>query len=210
MRTIYVQYQNLDGDQSQVYTQTIWVDPLPPESYDFVINAGAPVTWIPELTLSLIAPPDAVFVSISEGHVPDLYSTHWVDASPLMPLVIGGTGLKQVFVRWKTIDGDVSEAVRRTIYYDPFPFGASGVSIDGGAASTTDADVALTLFAPPHLTQMRVGLDPLTIRDLPFMEYDAAMTFTIPDAPGTHKVYVQFANALGEPSPVYFDEILKN
>lgn len=207
LRTIFVQYKSLDGDESQAFAQSIYVEPFPPESGAFTINGGAPVTTIPELLLTIAPPPTAKEMAICEEMSMMDQDTMWLEVSNHATVVVRDTGPKTVYVRFRSIDNIVSGHLQQTIFYDPFPFGAAGVTIDGGAATTSDTVATLTLFAPPHLTQMRIGLEPLALLTLPLLEFRTTMTITLPDGPGMDKVYVQFANDLGETSPVYFDEI---
>jgi hypothetical protein len=210
VKTIYLEYRNIDGDESAVFAQSINVDPFPLGGNDFVINGGDPITLSPQLHIDLLPTIPATHFMIGEGQAPNLGNEEWLEIRPDIAFTVYGTGSKLIYVRYRSDDGVVSAAIQKTIFYDPFPFGSAGIEINNGSATTTNAQVSLKIFGEVNLTAMRISNDIGTINSMPFIQYQSELNHLIPDTLGLHKVYVQFRTANGEISPVYFSEITKN
>jgi hypothetical protein len=210
VKTLYLEYRNIDGDESAVFTQNIYVEPFLPGTNNFVINGGQPVTLSPKLHIELQPAMTATHFMIGEGRVPDLDNDEWLEIRPNFAFEVFGTGSKLIYVRYRSDDGVVSAAIQQTIFYDPFPFGTAGVVINNGATTTSSTQVSLTIFGEINLTTMRISNDIDDINSMPFIQFQSELTHLIPDSIGLHKVYVQFKTATGEFSPVYFSEITKN
>jgi hypothetical protein len=209
LRTVYVAYRTIDGDESPVFSQSIFIEAFPPDAGDFVINGGDIATITPTLHIDLLPPINARYFAISEGFIPRDEDAVWREIQPNVALTVFGAGSKSVFVRYRTDDNIVSAAIQRVIFYDPFPYGTAGVVINNGAVSTTSQQVNLRIYGEINLLRMRVSNDILSISSLPFIEYRTNMTWDLPANNGLHKVYIQFETATGERSPVYFSEITK-
>jgi hypothetical protein len=210
VRTVYLEYRNIDGDESAVFSQSIHVDPFPLGGNDFVINGGEAITISPKLHIELLPTIPATHFMIGEGQVPDLDNDEWLEIRPDIAFTVFGTGSKLIYVRYRSDDGVASAAIQKTIFFDPFPIGSAGVTINNGAATTDTAQLNLTIFGQINLTAMRISNDISMINTIPFMQYQTDVSYLIPDTIGLHKVYVQFRTADGEISPVYFSEITKN
>lgn len=210
VKTLYVEYRNIDGDESAVFTQSIYVDPFLPGENNFVINGDQPITISPKLHIELLPAMSATHFMIGEGRFPNPEDEVWLEIRPNIAFTISGTGSKLIYVRYRSDDGIVSAAIQKTIFYDPFPFGSAGVVINNGAATTSTNIVSLDIFGEINLTTMRISNDISTINAMPFMQYQSETNHLIPDTIGLHKVYIQFKTATGEISPVYFSEITKN
>lgn len=208
-KNIYVAYRTLDGDESPVFTQSIFIEAFPPNDGDFEINGGALATLSPKLHIDLYPPLTARFFSISEGFVPREEDAVWHEIRPDFALNVFGAGSKSVFVRYRSDDNIISAAIQRVIFYDPFPYGTAGLIINNGAMTTVDSLVNLKIFGEINLMRMRVSNEIQNIFTLPFTEFRQNMTWQLPAGNGLHKVYVQFETAIGEISPVYFSEITK-
>lgn len=208
VRTIYLTYVTDDGDQSYTYSQTIFVDPFPPGFGDLLINGGDSVALLPSLQLSIIAPPNANAMSISEGFLPSDFSINWQALAPSVELNVAVTGPKTIYVRFRSVDGRISPAIQRTIFYEPFPYGTAGVSINNDAASTVDPLVNLAFFGLPNLLQVRYAETEFELQTAQFGEFATTANFTLSNSPGLKKIFVQYRTVGGEQSPVYQDEIM--
>jgi len=209
-KTIFLEYRNIDGDESAVFTQFIEVNPFQNGDSDFLINGGQPVALSPILHIDLLPPMMATHFMIGEGIAPPPEFGQWLEIQPNFNIQVFGTGSKLIYVRYRSDDDIVSAAIQRTIFYDPFPFGSAGVVINNGATSTSSSLVELDIFGEVNLTSMRISNDISIINSLPFMQYQSETMHQIPSSNGLHKVYIQFRTAHGEISPVYFSEITKN
>lgn len=219
---LQLQYLSHDFQESPFYSQSIVVDPFPPDSGDFIIDGGAIATNDPTLHLSIAAPPNAVAMQAYEGisaNDPnfDIFGfpvadPDWFAIAPTLEIPVSpGTGVKLVSVRFRDVNGDESGLIQKAIFYDPFPVNAQGVLIDRGAATTDDNEVELTFFGGPSLSKVRVTTDPDEfLADPPFVERPLQMKFTLPGTSGLHRIYVQFQTITGENSPMYFADIVKN
>ncbi len=209
-KTIYLQYRNIEGDESAVFTGNIEVQPFPLGGNDFIINGGDPVALSPKLHIELQPTMMATHFMIGEGFVPNGEFGQWLEIQPNFAFTVFGTGAKLIYVVYRSGDGIISAAIQRTIFYDPFPYKSAGVVINNGAKTTPTNLVELDIFGEVNLTTMRISNDISTINSMPFMQFQSEMSHLIPDTIGQHKVYIQFKTANGEISPVYFSEITKN
>ncbi len=210
IHTLYVQYRTLDGDESVLYSQTITIEPYAADIGGFAIDGGAATTIDPLLNLDIAPPATAAYMVITEGTPPTESPSTWEAIPPTAPFRIFGVGPHTIFMRFKTIDGVVSPAIQRTIFFDPFPFTSSGILVNNNDATTTDEHVTLTLWAPASAAEMRLSADVSTIDNANYTTFAYTSTFTLPATAGIHKVYVQYRTKTGEESPVFFDEITKN
>jgi hypothetical protein len=210
-RTLGVQFRNHDLEESMVFEQTITVQQFTPQVGDVVIDGGALVTNDPTLHLSITPPPNATQMMVFEGVSPPSFSSsNWLSVAPEYVQNVFGSGLKTVFVKFRDINNDESGYIESSIYYDPFPVGAAGIVLDGGATTTTGTTVTATFFGGPQLHQLRVGLNPDTLQGDPWLARPASLSVTLPAAAGTYNVYVQFQSLTGEQSPLYFATITKS
>jgi hypothetical protein len=204
-----MQYLTVDFATTTTYQQAIDIDPLPAGWGDFSINGGAFSTTSPDLNLSILAPPSASYMAVSQGLQP-IDNAVWVPVSGSHSISVDGAGSKVIYLRFKTVDGIVSSyALSQTIFYEPFPMNAGDVEIDGGAATTTSTILNLGITVPGNAIGMRVSHDLDALDNLTFTPALASTTYVIPNVNGEYKVYVQFKNATGELSPAYFDAITK-
>ncbi len=208
-QTLYVQYRTIDGDESQLYAKTIEFNPyLPNGAFD--INNGAPLTIDPVLNITnIVAPPTAAFMNISYGSPSSTNTTEWQYITSTVPYRVYTPGLQTIFIMFKTANGIVLPAIQRSVIYDPWPFNASGVIVDNGAASTTDANVTLTIWNPGNAVKMRVSNDLNTINTAIWLPFSYSLSHVISTTAGDQKVYIQFQTINGEVSPAYFDDITK-
>lgn len=221
VHTLYVEYQNDDLISSPTHARTIQVDPFPPEVGQVVLNAGFPVTFTRMIDVAITAPPTARYMAIAEesfggssgNGLNSLFggsssaSVTWQPVGPLAHFHLSDDiGAKLVVVKFKDENDDESAVIARTIFFDPFPTGAAGIVIDGGAATTADTTIEAAFVCPAHCKNLRYGLTP-TLTAVPWMDAFSPAEITIPAGPGPVKVYVQYQTAEGNVSAVYFDEI---
>jgi hypothetical protein len=210
-RTIYLQYRNVDGEESSWFSQSIFVDPYVDGPGAFAIDGGAVATGDGVLHLTFAPPQTAVTMAVATRPFDSQNTeTNWLALTPAMDLQVAGTGSKTVYVKFRDEEGVEGPVLVRSIFYDPFPvIGGAGIVVDGGNASTDQTDVAVSFGGLPQITQMRYALTPNAVDGASWEAFSATRNATLPAAAGTYKVYVQYRTATGEESPLYFDEIEK-
>ena len=137
------------------------VDTNAPTSPTISINSGESVTSSLNVTLTLSATDDvgvvAYYLSASTT-TPRSSSTGWVDVTSTVTysgtvsytLKTTSGNYEYVYVWFKDAAGNVSDTTSYsydTIYYSPSPPTSPSITIDGGAASTDNSSVTLSLSA---------------------------------------------------------------
>jgi hypothetical protein len=183
--------------------QTVLIDPFPPGMGDFVINGGALSSLLPNLDLSITTPPNARAMAIFEGDLPDASTPAWMELSNHYQWNVRGAGPKTIHVRFLAFDGTISPVISRTIFFDPFPYGAESLAINGGQPSTNSSLVTVSLAATVNVLSYRLAESLEALEDLPFSEFVPTLTYNLSTSPGLHRLYVQYRTATGEVSPAY-------
>jgi len=129
-----------------------------PTSPTITINSGESVTSSLNVTLTLSAMDDigvvAYYLSASTT-TPSSSSTGWVDVTTTVTysgtvsytLTTTTSDYESVYVWFKDAAGNVSNYNYDSIYYTPAPPTSPSITIDGGAASTDNSSVTLSLSA---------------------------------------------------------------
>src|SRR5690606_23939664 len=88
---------------------------------------------------------------------------------------------------------------------NPFPPPYGPFTINGGAASTTDQNVALDIDLPPNAAEMTITTDPLSPG--PWLAAGDSANFILPAAPGPYTIYVQSSTVSAVLSPTDTSQI---
>ncbi|MBF0441720.1 MAG: hypothetical protein HQK54_07455 [Oligoflexales bacterium] len=145
MRTLYLQYADIDGTISNSYTQNIYIDPFGIDPGNFIVNGNiggdATVTDTPIIMLTVMPPKAATQMEVTEA----IFSSYGIPTCnlqdqtvtpspvdsflPIIPnpqgvvqleFIIQGTGPHMLCMRFKTLSGLISPYLTRSVIYDPF------------------------------------------------------------------------------------------
>ncbi len=187
---------------------TVTVDNTVP-SGSISIDAGAAYTTDTQVALTLSAADAGSGVSTmafsNDGttwSTPVAYATTYAYTLPT------GDGAKTVYVRFTDVAGNVSAVVSDAISLDSTAPAGGSVTIDGGAAYTTDTDVALTLSATDAgsgVSTMAFSNDGTTWSTP--VAYATTYAYALPAGDGTKTVYVRFTDVAGNVSAAATDGI---
>jgi len=226
LKTVYVQFRTRDQLVSPVYQQVIRVDPFPPAGVGFQINGGAPTSLTRALAITLVPPVTAtafkIFEDPNQSTTPGSgsltggssggffgggsnFNSNWINLTPNFTYIAEGTGTRTIYVQYKTLDGDVSDAFAQTVTIDPDPPGTIDFQIDNNALSTLDPVLILTLAAPlpPNVDAVMIGdgvpPDPRLTGES-WLDLTAATSFTV-HGTGPHTIYMMFRTTDGGQTP---------
>lgn len=163
-KTIYMKFRT-DGMvlvESPVLVRNIIVEPLPPGSVDFVINAGSLLTQVPQINLAITAPPTAYSMRFAAGieELPALGGTMRIDSTHVMNLPYRD-GVYNVCLEVATFFGDKSSQVCHRIELQLFATSSLVMALNGEVATNPAPDtstgiVAIDLAPPPAASWVRV------------------------------------------------------
>ena len=234
MRTIYVQYQTVDGDILDAIVRTVYIDPFPPATYGFTFAPGT-VEVLPDALLGsqlltrsqivplLITPPQGAYeMIVREGNF-----NNFGDLEGRHPVTVNGNGepiptafdialtsfvgLKTINVRFISVDGQLSPVVTQHIYYNPFFAPPTRVSISDGALTTSLNLVTVNLYlgAIPTSQQLYVRMAESNsfLSEVPWEAITSSTKeFTLGNDLGLHTIRVQFKLGNTE-SEIFTDSI---
>jgi hypothetical protein len=203
-RNIYLQYKDVSGDVSTNAIQSIFYDPFFGDQGDFEINGGTLATDHPLLGLAIDLPAAAFEMRVFDTAYPNY---DWMTISTSATTLLSTPGFYEIGLQFRTISGDLSPVIKRTIYYDPFPISSLTAKINGGAASTNDPNVTIDLDFPPMATGVRMSESLSSLASEPVQSVSASMSFTLSPTLGVKKVYLQYVSDDDRTSEVFFDTI---
>lgn len=170
LKTVFVQYKDLAGNESNPNTDKIYLDINGP-TVDFSINNNKPYTNNPIVNLAFnisdtISSVDKILLSNDNSNwteIPFTSSTTWT-----IPNTVGN---RTIYVKAKDSVGNMSNTISKSIYYDNVvPTG--NILINNGDTATNSRDVSLKLnFADIHS-----GVDKVRI-------YEGSKMYEFPSVP---------------------------
>lgn len=170
LKTVYVQYKDLAGNESNPNTDKVYLD-LNAPIVNFSINNNKPYTKNNKVTLNFsitdtISSISTIMISNDNANwteIPFTSSTAWT-----IPATIGN---RTVYVKAKDAVGNVSSSVSKSIYYDNvLPHGS--ISINNGNNITNSRDVSLSL----NFGDLHSGVDKVRI-------YEGSKMYEFPSIP---------------------------
>lgn len=205
IKRVYIKFKNDDGEESNIYYDEIILDRKKPVGV-LLINNGDYITnqSMVYLTFNVMDELSGVyFVSFSKDGTNFDASYDYPAVLPINYL-LSGDGVKKVYMKIVDKAGNVSSKMIDTIILDSIaPSGK--VVINGGAQSTTNRDVTLTLSAPGAVW-MKISVDG-TIDTEAWESYKTKKLVTLPDGVGIKEVKVIFKDLAGNVSTEYVDTI---
>lgn len=218
VKTVHVQFRDGAGNWSAAFTDAITLNTVPvdttPPTGSIQINGGAASTTTPAVTLGFAATDNAS--GVTEMRV----SNDGVNYAAAVPFTAtlawtlpGADGIKTVFVQFRDGAGNWSNAFSATITLNTQPVDTTppsgSILIAGGAATTQQTAVTLTLAASDNLTgvaQMRFSNDGVTYSSpVAFATFAA---WTLAAGNGTKTVHAQFRDGAGNWSAAFTDTIV--
>lgn len=221
LRTFYLQYRDIDGNLSNVFSQSIYVTPFPPGSGDFHINGGASFTMDNILVLDIVPPIAAREMAISDTPFSATTSsifggttsgTTWRPVSTSAIFDVKNRGFKSIYLKFRNDpqgennSGDESSVLVRNILFDPLPPASVDFVINSGATFTRLPRISIVNSAPSTAYQMRLGNYRPTINgdfdisSLSLIRFENSPTMDLPYADGSYSVCLQVVTFYGDSS----------
>lgn len=208
IKTVYVQFLELEGKESQIYFDNIRLDTLPP-SGSLSINNGATYTNSLDvlLTLSLAESAEGVQIQFSTNQT--IWSSWEAFSTSKNWSFIGTEGTKTLYVRFKDSAGKISVIAADNIQYkinSPSAGVSGALVINSDALATKSLAVRLTMTKPEvAYTQMQFSTNNVTWS--PWESFNTTRSFTLPSGDGLKTIYTRFRSPAGT-SGLYSDSIL--
>jgi Tol biopolymer transport system component len=202
LKWVWVQgHRAADGD-SVPSAAAVLLDTVSPSAPTVTINAGAKVSGR-QVTLTITRPPDGVRMRLgNEGEA----WTEWMPSVSEMPWALpGDDGPKRVCLQVRDPAGNESPVAWDDTVLDATPPSGVSVSIEGGAATTRHADVALTLAAS-GATEMRLRNESEDWTE--WVPFAPSLDWTLPGPDGVKRVYLQARDLALNVSDEASDDIL--
>ncbi|MGE0172256.1 MAG: hypothetical protein AB7T49_05710 [Oligoflexales bacterium] len=230
VRTIYLQYLDAFDVESTVTVSSIFFDPFLGDNGDFEFDNSVPVnvpgvgiveaTDVPLVHLDIEVPIAAQEMRVfsgefSEDNGEEFSGSGWMPVDDQASVQLSGdSGLKRVYVQFKTGDGGQSPTLVQSILYDPFLFyDPNLVVVNNGDATTNNVEVNVEIPVPDNA--VAVSLSSHTgsgcSTTAPFTSVVSGQTVTIPHTlstiNGTHTVCARFKTFDGNTSSNFTDTI---
>ncbi|MGD0844412.1 MAG: DUF1566 domain-containing protein [Geobacteraceae bacterium] len=210
VRTVYARFKDFAGNVSAVCSDTIIYSATPPPTGTagaVTINGGAQFTTTTAAQLAITSP-DPTFTRMRFCTNGTTW-TAWETLKPTKSLALpGGDGVKTVYAKFSDAGGTESGIYMDTIILDTKP-PVGTISINGGAATTTNQLVTLSLSAADAngVTDMQFSTNNKWT-GLGWEDFAPTKTFNLgTSTPGNKSVYVRFRDAAGNISTAYSDSI---
>jgi Tol biopolymer transport system component len=185
LKWVWVQgHDAADGD-SLPSAAAVLLDTVSPSAPAVAINADAAVSGR-QVTLTIARPPDGVRMRLCDEGGP---WTEWMpSASQVAWALPGDDGPKRVYLQVRDPAGNGSPVAWDDTVLDATPPSGVSISIAGGAATTHQADVTLTLAAT-GAAQMRLRNEGEDWTG--WVPFASSLDWTLPGPDGVKRVYLQ-------------------
>jgi len=204
LKTVQARFQDPAGNQSDITSDTIVVDTIPPTA-SVRVNFGAAYTSSPEVTLALAASDAGSGVAWMRARTVDTPWGEWETYQPRKKANIGyGDGEKTVLVELMDRAGNVSETFSDSIFLDAAG-STGGIIVNGGSAYTSAGSVVLDLTSP-DAASVRLANDDGDFG--PWLGFVPSIGWTLSTEDGPKTVRAEFRDSLGNVSLTYSDSIV--
>lgn len=215
-KTVYIKFKDSSSNTSGAYNDTILytTDTTAPTG-SISINSGATSTNTSAVSLALSATDDIdpsgslqMMVSNDSGFSGASWEAY---ATSKAWTLSSGTGTRTVYVKYRDASLNASSPYSDSITVVDNTAPTGSISINAGAASTTDMNTTLTLSATDDFDSSG-SLEMMVSSDSGFSgasweTYTASKAWTLSSGLGTKTVYVKFRDSSGNESNVYNDTI---
>jgi hypothetical protein len=206
LTTVYVQYIDVTGVTSHVYSQNILIDPFFGQAGQLIINGGSGVTNNQILQVAVAPPQGAVMMQWSLNE-PLGDMSPWAPTMPQLVLQARRSGLQTVYARFKSVAGDMSAVTVASIIYDPFSQLINGISLNGGSPIALQSQVPVQVLTPSAVVRMRYSHDQAALEHQPWLVAEPNFIYSFPDRTGMVSLYIQFQTVDGDISSVQYRQI---
>jgi len=205
-KTIYLEYQDKDGNLSYTYQHSIHYDPFYNNSGYFEINNNSGFAINPTMDLFIDVPLGAtqmLVLDLSNPFFPN--SGYWQSAQAFAQFTVQSMGTKTLSIQFRNVDGDLSPAFQRTVLYNPFPVPYGHFLIDNGAPQTSERNVLLSFDLPPSAYEISIATSAQSTNA--WFVVSNTKNFELPATLGNYTIYVQYRTIDGDISPKYQSQI---
>ncbi|MCB2141450.1 WD40 repeat domain-containing protein [bacterium] len=207
-KTVYVQYSDLIGHQSQSFTDTIYLDTTGP-SGSVVSNNNASYTNSVNISLALSAN-DGGGCGLDQMRLSN-DGVNWTDweaiSSSRAWVLASGDGSKTVRVQYRDLLGNILTYSDSIILDMTNPSGS--IVINDNDEFTNNENVTLTLGASDGngsgISQMRLSRDGENWDT--WQSFATSLPWTLSSGDGLQSVYIQYRDSIGNLSSILLDEI---
>lgn len=209
-KTVYAKIRFKDGSESEVITDDIILDTTPPQNPSIKIDLPTDFTNDKRLEVGiLISAEDAKYVMISNHE--NFYGQHWrgfTEDYYDWQLEKGDDGLRFVYVKFRDIAGNETQAVHDVITYDTTAPYAAKVEIDGGKKYTIMQNRTVSLSIDGRGADSMMVAHDNAFTDAKWMPYSDAMEWVLTEDDGKKTVFVKFKDLATNESAVIKDDII--
>lgn len=153
-RTLYGRFKDASGTMLGIFVDTIEIDLFGVVGDAFVINDGAKTASSRRLNLKINVPALAANMMISESD--SFRNGTWVAAANQYVFEVGGMQVRNIYLKFKSAQGIESRTYTASIIVSPFADDAASLVINGGASTSTSANLTLTIKVPTNAVSMKV------------------------------------------------------
>jgi hypothetical protein len=213
VKEVYVRIN--EGGVWREYKTSILLDTKAPTG-SVTINDGEPVTNSTTVTLNLNVADVQSYSNLEVLISND--KANWQSypySSAITWTILGVLGINKVYVKFKDSGGKSSPIYTASIIYNPTLLtvikDTSVININYGGLYTNKTGVILTINAPDvSYTQMRLGQvgSDGNIKWGGYSNIELTKTYSLTGADGIKRVYIQFRDANGSESNIYYDDII--
>lgn len=195
-KRLYIKFSDSNGLESAPVSNEIIVDTVAPTGGTISINTGTLSTNTSSVTLSFSASDASTSVNqMMVSNSSFFIGASWEDANSTKSWTLSsGDGAKSVYVKFKDLAGNESNAVSASILLDSqSPTNAGGSIREGGITNNSLINLSLTASGA---TQIKISEDPY-FSGVSSIPYSATATFTLSAGNGSKTVYIRYIDDAG-------------
>ncbi|MEH0156620.1 hypothetical protein V6R21_20925 [Limibacter armeniacum] len=203
LKTVFVKYKDIAGNESQPVSDNIMLDREPPQNISILINKGAEVTNNPDKAVQVkVTAKDAVKMKI--GHTPDMSKYPWRGYNPynIGWKLAGGDGVRSVYAFFQDEAGNISKVVGDSILLDTKPPYEGTIAINENSKLSNSNKVILELAAV-NAKEMQLSRSH-NFTEAEWIPFKPTMEYMLGGGDGVKMIFVRYRDAVGNVSkPVY-------
>lgn len=195
-KRLYIKFSDANGLESAPVSNDIIIDTVPPTGGTISINAGAPSTNTSSVTLSFSASDASTSVNqMMVSNSAFFFGATWEDANSTKSWALSsGDGTKTVYVKFKDLVGNESNAISASIMLDTqSPTNAGGSILEGAFTNNRSINISLTASGA---TQIKISEDPY-FSSASSSPYSSTVPFTLSTGNGSKTVFVRYLDDTG-------------
>ncbi|MEZ4742655.1 MAG: hypothetical protein R3B45_09440 [Bdellovibrionota bacterium] len=205
IKDVYLRFRNAAREVSPMLHKTIIYDPFPAGSGGFSINDGLSVTDNPLLNI-VLDPPLAAFAFSINSDLAEL-SEFLSLQSPVKYLLPEKSGFYNIYMKFKSEEGEESLVYSRPIELQLFPDVNLVAVLNNGASTTTTTSISIALNPPYIASGIRISENISDLNSSGIRSLNGALMFELSSGLGTKTLYFQYISANETTSPVFSSSI---